>query len=38
MTLISKTGYNPSDAQLNYAGMTRGQADALRNQYLRSLK
>ena len=38
VTLISKTGYNPSDAQLNYAGMTRGQADALRNQYLRSLK
>lgn len=38
VTLISKTGYNPSDAQLSYAGMTRGQAEALRNQYLRSLK
>lgn len=34
--LISKTGYNPSDERLAYAGMTRAQANALYNRYLRT--
>ena len=33
--LISQTGYQPSDEQLNEAGMTKEQAQALRKEYLR---
>ena len=33
-SLISQNGYNPSDAELNAAGMSRAQAQALRNSYL----
>lgn len=34
--MISSTGYDPSDEQLAAAGMTRGEADALRNTYTTS--
>ena len=33
-SLISQSGYSPSDAELNAAGMSRAQADSLRNSYL----
>lgn len=36
--LISTSGYNPGDATLAAAGMTRAQANALLNEYLRSRK
>lgn len=36
--LIAKSGYLPSDQQLEEAGMTRAQADALRQLYLRGGK
>lgn len=32
--LISGAGYTPTDAELSQAGMTRAQADALKNRYL----
>lgn len=35
-TLIASTGYNPTDAELAAAGMTRTQANALRSQYWKS--
>ena len=34
VSLISESGYQPSDAELRAAGMTRAQAEALRNDYL----
>jgi hypothetical protein len=34
MKLITQSGYMPSDAELSAAGMSRGQADALRSSYL----
>ena len=34
VSLISQSGYSPSDAELSAAGMSRGQADALRSSYL----
>ena len=34
MKLITQSGYMPSDAELSAAGMSRGQAQALRNDYL----
>ena len=34
MSLISQSGYSPSDAELSAAGMSRAQAQALRNGYL----
>ena len=34
MSLISESGYQPSDAELRAAGMNRMQAQALRNDYL----
>ncbi len=34
MTLISQSGYSPSDVELSAAGMSRAQARALRNSYL----
>ena len=34
VSLISQSGYRPSDAELSAAGMSRGQADALRDNYL----
>ena len=37
LSLISSTGYTPSDEQLAAAGMTRGEADAYTNAYKRSL-
>lgn len=37
VSMISSTGYNPTDEELAAAGMTRGQADALRQSYQRSL-
>jgi hypothetical protein len=33
-SLISQSGYSPSDAELSAAGMSRAQAQALRNSYL----
>ena len=34
MSLISQSGYSPSDSELSAAGMSRAQAQALRNSYL----
>lgn len=34
VSLISQTGYEPEDAELTAAGLSRAQADALRSQYL----
>lgn len=34
VSLISQSGYSPSDAELNAAGMSRAQAQALRSSYL----
>jgi len=34
VSLISQSGYSPSDAELSAAGLSRGQADALRSSYL----
>lgn len=34
-SLILSTGYNPTDAELSAAGMSRGAADALRGEYTR---
>ena len=34
--LISSSGYTPSDAELKAAGLTRAQAEALRQEFLRS--
>lgn len=36
VTLISQSGYSPSDAELAAAGMSRSQADALRMSYYRN--
>ena len=35
VSLISQTGYEPEDEELARAGLTRAQAEALRNEYLR---
>ena len=35
ISLISKSGYEPESAELAAAGMSKAQADALRNEYLR---
>lgn len=35
-SLISQSGYQPSDAELSAAGMNRAQAEALRNNYLQA--
>ena len=35
--LIGNTGYNPTDAELSAAGMSRGEADAWRNAYAQQL-
>lgn len=37
MSLISATGYNPTDAELKAAGLSREKAEALRNAYLQAL-
>ena len=36
VSLISGSGYQPSDAELKAAGMTRAQAEALRSDYLQN--
>lgn len=36
VTLISKSGYQPTDAELTAAGLTRAAANALRTDYLRA--
>lgn len=36
VSVISKSGYEPSDSELKQAGMSRALAEALRNEYLRA--